>query len=132
KSMNLIYLSVSFLGLVTLWQFYYYLRYFLPLSRYKTNSMREQGTVPVSVIVVARNEISNLEANLEYWLNQDYPDFEIIVVNNGSWDRSQEYLESMAEIHSRLKVVKIVEQERYPKGKKFGLTLGIKAAKNEW
>ena len=94
--------------------------------------MREQGTVPVSVIVVARNEISNLEANLEYWLNQDYPDFEIIVVNNGSWDRSQEYLESMAEIHSRLKVVKIVEQERYPKGKKFGLTLGIKAAKNDW
>ena len=130
--MNLIYLSIAVLGLVTLWQFYYYFRYFLPVSRYKVENKSGNGHVPVSVIVVARNEISNLESNLESWLNQDYPDFEIVVVNNGSWDRSQEYLESMAELHPRLKIVKIVEQERYPKGKKFGLTLGIKAAKNEW
>lgn len=88
--------------------------------------------VPVSIIVVARNEYKNLEANLESWLDQDYPDFEVVVVNNGSWDKSQEYLEQMEEKHSRLKIVKIVEQERYPKGKKFGLTLGIKAANNEW
>lgn len=130
--MQLAYLSLGVLAFFTLWQLYYYFRYFIKLATYKGRKNESQTHVPVSIIVVARNEHANLEVNLPLLLDQDYPDYEVIVVNNGSWDKSQELLEEMEEQHARLKVVKIVEQERYPKGKKFGLTLGIKAASNEW
>lgn len=130
--MQIAYVFIALLAIITCWQLYYHFRYFIKLAAYRPAEGSNFPKVPVSVIVVARNEYKNLEANLESWLNQDYPDFEVVVVNNGSWDKSQEYLELMEEKHARLKVVKIVEQERYPKGKKFGLTLGIKAASNEW
>lgn len=130
--MEIAYVSIGLLAVFTCWQLYYHFRYFIKLATYKVESKGSGNSLPVSVIIVARNEYQNLESNLETWLNQDYPDFEVVVVNNGSWDKSQEFLEQMEEKYSRLKVVKIVEQERYPKGKKFGLTLGIKAANNEW
>jgi len=130
--MQLAYLSIGVLGVMTVWQLYYHFRYFVRLSAYKPKNEAPHSLPPVSVIVVARNEDENLRANLDSLLEQDYPDFEVVIVNNGSWDKSQEYLEEMEAQHARLKVVKIVEQERYPKGKKFGLTLGIKAANNEW
>ncbi len=130
--MQLAYLSIGVLGVITAWQLYFHFRYFVRLSTFKPKDNGHHHLPAVSVIVVARNEYQNLKANLESLLDQDYPDFEVVIVNNGSWDKSQEYLEQMEAEHARLKVVKIVEQERYPKGKKFGLTLGIKAANNEW
>lgn len=86
---------------------------------------------PVSVIICAKNEVKNLRKYLPSVLEQAYHDFEVIVVNDCSWDESGEYLEEMAKNYSRLKVVTIVEQEKYKHGKKFALTLGIKAAKHE-
>lgn len=94
--------------------------------------MATHHEVPVSVIIVARNEKANLQTYLESVLNQEYSDYEVIVVNNGSWDASQELLEDLEEQYPKLRVLKILEQDKYPKGKKFGLTLGIKAARNEW
>ncbi len=87
---------------------------------------------PVSVIICARNEVRNLEAYLPLWLDQDHPDYEVILVNDCSWDDTEEFLKTFAVGQSRLKVVTIKEQERYSHGKKFALTLGIKAAKNDW
>ncbi len=130
--MQFAYISFAILCFFALVQLYYHWRYFIRLGRYKDQAPEPGRHEPVSVIVVARNEYKNLEENLHHLLNQDYPDYEVIVVNNGSWDRSQELLEGMEEANPRLRIVKIVEQERYPKGKKFGLTLGIKAAHNEW
>lgn len=91
------------------------------------------GTVkePVSMIICARNESENLKKNLESWLDQDYPDFQVIVVNDCSFDDSADFLKEMAAKHARLKVVTIEEQEKYQHGKKFALTLGIKAASYE-
>ena len=86
---------------------------------------------PVSVIVCAKNEASNLRKFLPSLLDQDYGDYEVVVVNDCSWDDSAEYLEEMDKLHSRLKLVTIKEQERYSHGKKFALTLGIKAASHD-
>lgn len=83
---------------------------------------------PVSVVICARNELKNLRANLELILQQDYPAFQVVVVNDCSWDESGKYLEEMEKIHPHLKVVTIEEQEKYRHGKKFALSLGIKAA----
>lgn len=107
---------------------YYYFRLFLKLANYKSQ-LPEKGREPVSIVIAARNEYVNLEKNLKAILEQDYPQFEVIVVNDCSWDESQKLLEYYQEVYAHLKVCKILEQEKYPTGKKFALTLGIKAAK---
>ena len=96
-----------------------------------TNKKTAQATDPVSVIICARNESIMLRKNLASILEQDYPSFEVIVVDDCSWDETGLYLEEMSKQYSNLKIVTIKEQEKYRHGKKFALTLGIKAAKNE-
>lgn len=88
-------------------------------------------TRPVSIIICARNESNNLRRFLPSVLDQAYPDYEVIVVNDCSWDDSGEYLAEAEQQFSRLRVVTIQEQEKYKHGKKFALTLGIKAAKHD-
>ncbi|MFM7217999.1 MAG: glycosyltransferase [Bacteroidota bacterium] len=109
------------------------LYHWLVFSRFaflRKNNPPKRDT-PISVIVCARNESKNLQKNLPLLLDQDHPDYELIVVNDCSWDDTEEFLKEFAPAHPRLKVVTIQEQERYSHGKKFAITLGIKAAKNE-
>jgi len=87
--------------------------------------------LPISVIISARNEEANLKEYLPSILNQNYPDFEVVVVNDCSSDSSDLVLEAFQKTYPRLKVVTITEHARFKTGKKFALTLGIKAAKNE-
>lgn len=88
--------------------------------------------IPVSVIISARNEAENLQENLPLILQQNYPDFEVIVINDCSYDSSDMILQDMQREYPHLKVVTITEHDRFKTGKKFALTLGIKAAKNEY
>jgi biofilm PGA synthesis N-glycosyltransferase PgaC len=89
------------------------------------------ASVPISVIISARNEAKNLSEYLPAVLEQNYPDFEVVVVNDCSYDSSDEVLTTFKETYPHLKVVTITEHDRFKTGKKFALTLGIKAAKNE-
>lgn len=86
---------------------------------------------PVSVIICGRNEAQNLKKNLFSVLEQDYPDFEVIVVNDCSSDESEDILREFESKYQNLKVVKIEEHPRYKTAKKFAVTLGIKAATHE-
>lgn len=108
----------------------YYLLFFSKLAFYKFPAQVNDEQPPVSVIIAARNEYHNLEKNLKAVLEQDYPNFEVIVVNDCSWDDSQKLLEYYQEVYPHLKICKLIEQEKYPTGKKFAITIGIKAAKN--
>lgn len=87
---------------------------------------------PVSVIICARNEEENLSRNLPLILEQDYPDFEVIVVNDCSGDDSHMVLRNLSSLYPHLRVVTINEHERFKHGKKFAVTLGIKAASKEY
>ncbi|SEN50174.1 Glycosyltransferase, catalytic subunit of cellulose synthase and poly-beta-1,6-N-acetylglucosamine synthase [Mucilaginibacter gossypiicola] len=91
-----------------------------------------QVMIPVSVIISARNEARNLQENLPSILEQNYPDFEVVVINDCSYDTSDEVLETLQKQYAHLKVVTITEHDRFKTGKKFALTLGIKASKNEY
>lgn len=105
---------------------------FSRLSIYKPYKGKPlDNTQPVSVIIAARNEYLNLEKHLQLILEQDYPNFEVVVVNDCSWDQTATLLERLQSQHAHLNIVTIHEQEKYPTGKKFALTLGIKAAQNE-
>ena len=88
-------------------------------------------TFPISVIICARNEATNLKQYLPSVFNQNYPNFEVIVVNDCSSDRSDEVLRVFQKEYPQLKVVKIDEHPRYKTAKKFAVTLGIKAASHE-
>jgi cellulose synthase/poly-beta-1,6-N-acetylglucosamine synthase-like glycosyltransferase len=112
-------------------QLYYIFWVFGKVAFYKPHPSIKKETEPVSVIIAARNELENLQKNLVLILEQDYPNFEVIVVNHCSWDSSQAYLEELQTQYKHLKVSQLLEQEKYPTGKKFALTIGIKAAKND-
>jgi cellulose synthase/poly-beta-1,6-N-acetylglucosamine synthase-like glycosyltransferase len=106
--------------------------YFLTLFKIKTTkTVKTNFKEGISVIVAAKNERENLNQNLPHLLKQDYKNFEIIVVNDGSFDGTKKLLDDMAIIQQNLKVVHLELEEQYQKGKKFALTMGIKAAKNE-
>ncbi len=110
---------------------YFHYRFWLPFLTYKDKtSIHNRGEQPVSVILAARNEAENLQKFLPLLLSQDYPDFEIVVINHCSFDETADVLKAFQSEYERLKVVTIEEQEKYPTGKKFALTLGVKAAKN--
>ncbi|HKR04811.1 MAG TPA: glycosyltransferase [Bacteroidia bacterium] len=111
-------------------QLIYYLFIFSKLAFFKKQPAVSKND-PVSVIICARNELKNLRNNLPLILDQDYPDYQVIVVNDCSWDDSGKALEEYEDAYPHLKVVTIQEQERYKHGKKFALSLGIKAAVNE-
>ncbi len=114
-------------------QLYYTLVIHSRLASYKTTAEVHESTVnqdPVSVIICARNEAENLSTNLPLFLGQDYPNFEIIVVNDRSTDTTADVLLGLSK-NKNLKIVTITEQLRFKQGKKFAVSLGIKAAKNE-
>ncbi|MCX6187784.1 MAG: glycosyltransferase [Bacteroidetes bacterium] len=119
------------LGLSAVIQLYYYIFVFGNFAFFKSSApSQNKSEEPVSIIIAARNEYANLEKNLKSILEQDYPNYEVIVVNDCSWDDSQKLLEYYQEVYSHLKICQLIEQEKYPTGKKFALTMGIKAAKN--
>jgi biofilm PGA synthesis N-glycosyltransferase PgaC len=87
--------------------------------------------IPVSVIISARNEAENLIKYLPAILEQDYPQFEVVVVNDCSVDDSHHILLKISENYPHLKMVTVIEHPRFKTGKKFALTMGIKAAAYE-
>ncbi len=110
----------------------YYLLFDLSQLGFTKAKVPDGATPPVSIIICARNETKNLRTFLPDVINQDYPEFQVIVVNDCSWDESGKYLEEMADAFPNLKIVTLKEQEKYPHGKKLALTLGIKGAAHEY
>lgn len=125
---------LGILMLVLLIQLFYYLYFFRRVGwpATKNNKTHIEKKEPVSIVICARNESENLTNNLPLILEQDYPSFEVIVVNDCSDDESQDILEKLGEKYPKLKITQIKKDEKFTHGKKLALTIGIKAAKNEW
>lgn len=83
---------------------------------------------PVSVVICAKNEAENLRNNLPYIFHQDYPNFQVVVVNDGSWDSTADVLREFEKHFDNLHVVFLPESDQLSRGKKIALTLGIKGA----
>lgn len=88
-------------------------------------------TPSVSVVICARNEAANLQQYLPNILTQNYPNFEVIVIDDASQDATWEVLKNFEQQYSQnLKVFRI--ENKLSSGKKGALTFGIKQAKNDW
>lgn len=71
------------------------------LKDYKNLEVRRR----ISVLIPARNEEENIGACVRSLLGQDYPDFQVIVLNDGSTDGTGKILSELAKADSRLKVI---------------------------
>jgi poly-beta-1,6-N-acetyl-D-glucosamine synthase len=111
-------------------QLFYYLFFFLKVYTGKSQETKQEKK-PVSVIICARNESENLSVFLPSVLEQDYPDYEVIVVNDCSEDNSFEVLGTYLEKYSHLRVSTVFKDPKFTHFKKFAQFIGIKAAKNE-
>lgn len=109
--------------------FLYGIIFWLRFAFYRIPKSDARHTPPVSVIIAARNEEDNIYQNLELILNQDYPEFEVIVVNHQSVDNSKHILIALQRIYKHLRIVEIEKNRHLKVGKKLPITLGIKASK---
>lgn len=104
---------------------------------YRYEKKREELPVPedtlpgISVIITSKNDAEELQKNLPYILEQDYPDFEVIVVNSGSTDETDTVLKAAEQSYTRLYHTYVPDGTDEVNEKKLALTLGIKAAKHE-
>ncbi len=92
----------------------------------------ESNTPPVSIIVCTHDEEKNIRELLPILLQQDYPEMEVIIVEDRSNDGTYDYLLDATKKDPRLKMVRVQHLPGHINGKKFALTLGIKAATHEW
>lgn len=115
-------------------QVFYYFVYFRKayLNKEKINQKKSIKQDPVSVIICSHNEASNLRKNLPFIMEQDYKDYEVIVVDDRSEDGTEELLSEFSKKYPHLLVSKVKNDPQFMHGKKLALLLGIKASSNEW
>ncbi len=119
---------ISFLVLAI--QFAYLIALLIAFVRHR--NVPRNSPQPVSVIICAHDEEDNLKELIPILLNQKHPEFELIIVEDRSNDGTYDYLLEATKHDSRLKMVRVTNKPDAMNGKKFGLTLGIKAAKFDW
>jgi len=111
-------------------QLIYYWIIFARFAFYK-QKLQEESIDAISIVICARNEYTNLKKYLPEILQQDYPEFEVVLVDDGSDDETVFYLEDLSREYKHLKIVKLKENLNFFRGKKFALSLGIKSASFE-
>lgn len=97
----------------------------------KKKHQAENTRLPVSVVICARNEAENLQRYLPSILGQDWPEFEVIVVNDCSEDDTEDVLNLLTQKYSNLRIATIHKDSSLVHSKKMALFIGIKAARNE-
>ncbi len=116
---------------VTFLQFLYYVVVFGKFAYYKAKKQTPKR-IPVSVIVCAKNEEENVRRFLPLLAEQDYPDFEIVLIDDASSDETLEVFEEFERQYRNIRLVKVANNEAFWGNKKFALTLGIKAASKDY
>lgn len=120
-------------GILFFIQSCYHLGLYRNLYLHSKKSKEETETPPLSVILVAKDAAMDLQRNLPAILEQDYPNFEVIVIyEKASDDNCEDVLKILAEKHPHLYHSFIPDSARYISHKKLGITMGIKASHHEW
>lgn len=87
---------------------------------------------PLSVVVVTKDTGEALEKNLTALLEQTYPEFEVIVINDQSAGEDELTLKILAARYPNLYHTFIPESARYVSRKKLGIAMGIRASHYDW
>ena len=119
-----------FIGLAVI-QLAYYLGVFGQFAFAKAQQITPKR-IPISVIVCAKNEEENVVNYIPLLAEQNYPDFEIVLIDDASGDNTLEIFEQFEKQYPNVRLVKVENNEAFWGNKKYALTLGIKAAKKEY
>lgn len=99
---------------------------------YETKDTNVSG-VKFSIVITAQDNELELEKNLPAIFAQDYePGFEVIVVTGKSDDETDTIVKNLQKENPNLYTTFIPDSSRYMSRMKLAVTLGVKAAKNEW
>ena len=119
-----------FIGIVVIQLLYYSIVFG------KFSFAKAQKTTPkkigISVIVCAKNEADNVVQFIPLLAEQDYPNYEIILIDDASSDATLEILEEFEKKYSNIRLVKVENNEAFWGNKKYALTLGIKASQKDY
>lgn len=119
-------------------QVYFYLRYLcaparaLRKAKNQTEEELATHTAGVSVLVSARNAGMQLRHYLPALLTQDYPEYEVIVVDDGSEDDTRDVIEQYMTVYPNLHMTFVPKGARVGSTKKLALTLAAKAAQYDY
>lgn len=120
----------SFVAIVAI-QLSYYLVIFGKFAFAKIQKITPKK-IPISVIVCAKNEEENATNYIPLLAEQNYPDFEIVLIDDASSDATLAIFEGFEKQYPNVRLVKVQNNEAFWGNKKYALTLGIKAAKKEY
>ena len=84
----------------------------------------------ISIIIPSRNYEENLRELIPTLLDQDYPDFEVVVVDDCSSDGTEWYLAGLKLESHRIKTSRIIQETDFPNA--LVITIGVRAATKEW
>jgi cellulose synthase/poly-beta-1,6-N-acetylglucosamine synthase-like glycosyltransferase len=146
------YVLLGALGVLFIAQVYWYARYMCaparklrrdkkkneemvndPYGEADRSNRKEMDSVPgVTVVLAAHNESYNLSQYLQALLTQDYPKYEVIVVDDGSEDNTRDIVESYITHDPRLHLTFVPYGARVGSTKKLALTLAAKAAQYDY
>lgn len=125
--MLLLYVFIA----VVIVQLFYYLGVFSSFSFSKENENNPKR-IPVSVIIYARNQAEVVKQLLPNLVNQNYHDYELVLVDNASSDETSDIFKEYAQMFSNIRLCLVENNETFWNNKKYAQTLAIKAAKNEY
>lgn len=124
------YVLMAFLVAVGIQLLYLFIFHFRLLIHQPKNT--QSNNLPsISVVICARNEEDNLFKNLPKILNQKYPNFEVVIVNDQSVDNSKYIVLTYQKEYPNIKYIELERSKHRKFGKKLPLTVGIKGAKNK-
>ena len=120
----------SFIVIVAI-QLFYYLVVFGKFAFAKAQKITPKK-ISISVIVCAKNEAENVAKYVPLLAEQDYPDFEIILIDDASSDDTLSIFEDFEKQYPNIRLVKVKNNEAFWGNKKYALTLGIKSALKDY
>ncbi|MCH7412811.1 glycosyltransferase [Belliella sp. R4-6] len=100
-------------------------------NKNKISGKNNDNMEGVTIVVAAHNEKANLKKLIPILCSQDYPNYDVMIINDRSFDGTRVLLEKMMAIYPQLRTVTIKYTPDHVTSKKYALTLGIKVAKND-
>ncbi|WP_341227531.1 glycosyltransferase [uncultured Arcticibacterium sp.] len=127
------YIFPAIFGTAILIQLIFLLFVFTAILKREGSAETEVKSKPlgVSIIVAAWNELDNLKELLPLLDNQEYPNFEIVVVDDRSSDGTYDYLRTNEGAYKNLSFVNVKALPEHFTAKKYAVTMGIKKATKE-
>jgi glycosyltransferase involved in cell wall biosynthesis len=127
------YTFPALFGIAILIQLFYLFFVFTALIGHRDSSSADESNrwPGVSIIVAAWNELENLKELLPLLDNQDYPDFEIIIIDDRSSDGTYDYLLVNEGNYKHVSFVNVKALPEHFTAKKYAVTMGIKKAQKE-